>query len=79
MGIFAKGGKAFNCRQEPVEGVVYVKCEPLKKEKDIKEALGDRPVLFRLEQGGRVNMIDDGGVDQQTIKELQDYIKYLTD
>ncbi|HDH44851.1 MAG TPA: hypothetical protein ENG66_05610 [Thermococcus sp.] len=70
--------KKFRCKKVEKEGITLVTCSPVEKKGEILEALGEGEVVFKIDPNTRVaELIDDGGVDRQTIKELDEYIKYF--
>ena len=76
--IMTKSKKAFRCKKEERNGVVFVMCQPIEKRDDIKEALSEGEVVFRLLNNGRLDLIDDGGADKKTIEELDDYLRFFS-
>ena len=79
MGIIElpKSKKSFNCRKEEVDGVTILKCEPIEKKGDLKVALTERPIMFRMTEQGKFELIDDGGADPKIVKELDKYLKFF--
>lgn len=69
--------KAFNCKTmtENETNAKIVLCEPVEITPDGREIpIGKEPVKFRIE--GKIPvLISDGGVDRETLKELDEYIE----
>jgi len=72
-----RSGLSFNCRKEEREGNVLIKCEPIEKKDDIKQQLSERPIILRLTENGKLDLIDDGGVDRKIIEELDEYLEHF--
>jgi len=70
--------KSFNCKKEEVDGVTFLKCEPIERKGDIKVALTEEPIKFRVDRdSGKFELMSDGGADPKTIKELDKYLKFF--
>lgn len=69
--------KSFRCKKEEMDGVTILKCEPILKKGELKVALTEQPIMFRQLENGKFELIDDGGADPKTIKELDDYLKFF--
>lgn len=67
----------FNCKKMDDEGVTKVVCEPIEIRGNVKQRLSERPVQFRLTENGYLDLIDDGGVPKDIIKELDEYLSFF--
>lgn len=68
--------KAFNCRKlNKEDGGKVIVCEPVEILPDGRERpIGKEPVKFKIE--GKIPVLeDDGGIDRQTLKELDEYLE----
>ena len=78
MKFKSQGGVSLNCKREDnPDGIQLIKCEPLEKRDDVVQNLGQREVQFRVLENGKVELLDDGGVNREIVKELDDYLNYF--
>jgi len=75
----SKRGIAFNCKREERDGVRFIRCDPIEKKDNIKQALSESSIIFKIpERGGKkLEMISDGGADKELIKELDEYLAHF--
>lgn len=66
--------KAFNCRTEETDNGKFIICEPVEIKGNSEIPIGREPVKFKL--NGKVPvLISDGGVDRETLEELDEYLE----
>ena len=69
--------RSFRCKKEEADGVTVLKCEPILKKGDLKISLTENPIVFKQLENGKFELLDDGGADPDTIKELDKYLKFF--
>ena len=72
------GKKKFRCEKVDKEGVKFIRCRPVLEKDDILQNLSDSDIVFRINDGGKFELITDGGAYPEVIKELEDYLKYFS-
>ncbi len=73
-----KNKKKFRCEKVDKEGVKFIRCRPVIEKDDVLMNLSDGDIVFRIANGGKFELITDGGAYPDVIKELEDYLKYFS-
>ena len=68
-----RSDKRFNCRKEETGEGTFIICEPIEISDGMERPIGREPIKFKIE-GRSAILVNDGGVDLKTLKELDEKV-----